>query len=66
MQAAKPCQTPLAVSTKLSAFGKPSTPKEKQATEQIPHRQACGSLQHLQVSTRPDISKATSNASYAI
>lgn len=27
---------------------------------EIPYRQACGSLQHLQVSTRPDISKATS------
>lgn len=60
MTEVKPSSTPMNTSAKLSNKSCPTTKEEIEAMALIPYRQACGSLQHLQVSTRPDISKATS------
>lgn len=60
MSSAKPVHTPMAGSAKLTSKSSPKTKEEIRAMALIPYRQACGSLEHLQVSTRLDISKATS------
>lgn len=60
MSKAKPCQTPMTAATKLTSESSPKTQEEQLAMADVPYRQACGPLQHLQVSTRPDINKATS------
>lgn len=62
MQAAKPSLTPMAKFAKLTAEASPKAEEELTKMALVPYRQACKSLQHLQFSTRPDISKATSVA----
>lgn len=60
MDSSKPCATPASTMSQLLPLPQPITPQDLARMEQIPYRAACGSLQHLQVSTRPDISKSVS------
>lgn len=61
MEPCKPCATPASTSSQLSALKEPLSAKDIARMAEIPYRAACGSLQHLQVSTRPDVSKAVSH-----
>ena len=50
--------TPLEPNVKFSKAQEPSTKEEEQKMEDIPYRQAIGSLMYLMVSTRPDIASS--------
>ena len=58
MEECKPVSTPLNLSIKLTKEDCPTTQNEKNDMKDIPYRQAVGSLMHLMVSSRPDISFA--------
>lgn len=60
MESAKPSATPMSTSARLVALPTPLSAEDLQLMEQIPYKNACGSLQHLQILTHLDISKAVS------
>ena len=58
MQDAKPVRTPMNNTTRLSKADCPTTPEEIAEMRKIPYQEAVGSLMHIAVNTRPDISYA--------
>ena len=63
MTDAKGRDTPTESGVKLSVQMSPQTEEGRTAMEQIPYRQAVGSLMYLMVSTRPDLAAAVGRVS---
>ena len=63
MQDCKPKDTPLEEGLKLTSEMSPQTQEEFCNMENVPYRQAVGSLMYLMVSTRPDLAAAVQQVS---